>query len=56
VVFAVGSVWSPKRFCSSGCRRALRNVLDREARYRQRRRDRDRFARQRSRPASTRPP
>ena len=36
--FAVAWALSPQRFCSSGCRRALRNVLDREARYRQRRR------------------
>ena len=54
--FAVAWALSPQRFCSSGCRRALRNVLDREARYRQRRRDGDRPLQRRSRPASMRPP
>jgi hypothetical protein len=56
VVFAVRSALSPQRFCSCGCQRALRNVLDREARYRQRRRDGYRPVRRRSRPASTGPP
>jgi len=36
--FAVNGEWSARRFCSSLCRRALRRVLDREARYRRRRR------------------
>jgi hypothetical protein len=36
--FAVSSDWSPQRFCCGLCRQALRRVLDREARYRQRRR------------------
>ena len=54
--FAVAWALSPQRFCSSGCRQALRNVLDREARYRQRRRDGDRPLQRRSRPASMRPP
>ena len=36
--FAVGHEHSPQRFCSVACRLALRRVLDREARYRQRRR------------------
>jgi len=36
--FAVNAEWSTRRFCSSLCRRALRRVLDREARYRRRRR------------------
>jgi hypothetical protein len=55
-VFAVASVWSPRRFCSSACRRALRNVLDREARYRRRRRQGFRPRRRRSRPSPPRPP
>lgn len=55
-VFPVRSAFSPKRFCSSGCRRAFRNVLDREARYRHRGRNGDRPRRQRSRPAPSRPP
>ena len=33
-VFHVASAHSPQRFCCALCRRALRNVLDREARYR----------------------
>lgn len=37
-VFAVAAVWLARRFCTCECRRALRNVLDREARYRRRRR------------------
>jgi len=56
VWFAVASAWSPQRFCSSGCRRALRNVLDREARYRRRRREGYRPPRRRSQPAPPRPP
>lgn len=55
-LFAVPSPLSPQRFCSCGCRRALRNVLDREARYRKRRRGGYRPRRRRSRPASERPP
>ena len=38
VVFAVPPEGSCRRFCSVACRRELRRVLDREARYRQRRR------------------
>lgn len=55
-VFPVRSPLSPQRFCSCDCRRALRNVLDREARYRQRRRQGYHPPRRRSRPASERPP
>jgi len=55
-VFVVRSGYSLQRFCSCGCRRALRNVLEREFRYRQRRRNGDRPRRQRSRPAPSRPP
>ena len=56
VVFAFASAWSPQRFCSCGCRRALRNVLDREERYRRRRREGYRPPRRRARPTSARPP
>jgi hypothetical protein len=38
VVFHVQHEYSSQRFCSVTCRLALRRVLDREARYRQRRR------------------
>jgi len=38
VVFHVQHEHSSQRFCSVACRLALRRVLDREARYRQRRR------------------
>lgn len=38
VLFAVSSVYQPRQFCCSLCRRALRCVLDREARRRRRRR------------------
>ena len=38
VVFLVEHEHSCRRFCSVACRLALRRVLDREARYRQRRR------------------
>lgn len=55
-VFAVHSAFSPQRFCSCGCRRALRNVLDREERYRRRRRDGYRLPRRHARPTSARPP
>lgn len=48
-VFVVRSDDSAKRFCSCLCRRALRNVLDREARYRRRRRRELRPRRHRSR-------
>ena len=56
VVFGVGSALSPQRFCSCDCRRALRNVLDREARYRRRRRAGYRPRRRQSRPVPSRPP
>jgi hypothetical protein len=49
-VFLVASELSGQRFCSSLCRRALRNVLDREARYRRRRRRGVRPRRRRARP------
>jgi hypothetical protein len=48
--FTVLSEWSPQRFCCSLCRRALRRVLDREARYRQRRRTGVRPTRRSARP------
>ena len=38
VLFPVGDPGDPRRFCCALCRRALRRVLDREARFRQRRR------------------
>ena len=38
VEFAVPIAGSSRRFCSVACRLALRRVLDRESRYRQRRR------------------
>jgi hypothetical protein len=38
VVFGVRHEHSSRRFCSVACRLALRRVLDRESRYRQRRR------------------
>jgi hypothetical protein len=38
VLFAAGFVYNPRRFCSPQCRKALRCVLQREARWRQRRR------------------
>ena len=38
VLFAAGSPGNPRRFCCPLCRRALRRVLDREARWRRRRR------------------
>ena len=47
--FMVRSDDSAKRFCCLLCRRALRNVLDREARYRRRRRKGYRVHRRRSR-------
>lgn len=37
-VFVSTAAWAQRCFCSSLCRLALRRVLDREARYRQRRR------------------
>jgi hypothetical protein len=52
----VATALSPQRFCSGHCRRALRNVLDREARYRRRRRAGYRPRPRRSQPASARPP
>jgi len=50
VLFWVKQDQSSQRFCSVMCRIALRRVLDREARYRQRRR---RWRRQRVRPPDT---
>ena len=47
--FVVDSEYASQRFCCSLCRRALRNVLDREARYRRRRRKGYRVRRRRSR-------
>jgi hypothetical protein len=38
VLFGVPAEWSPRRFCCSLCHKALRRVLDREARYQRRRR------------------
>ena len=38
VLFPPGPALQPRRFCCSSCRKALRCVLDREARRRQRRR------------------
>jgi hypothetical protein len=38
VLWPTGSPWNPRRFCCALCRRALRRVLDREARWRCRRR------------------
>ncbi len=51
VTFWVNPARSFQRFCSLACRLALRRVLDREARYRQRRRrwQRERKARRRPR-------
>src|SRR5207302_10095461 len=50
--FAVAFDYSAQRFCCSLCRLALRRVLDREARYRQRRR----HGLRRPRPARPPPP
>ena len=52
VTFWVNPARSCQRFCSLACRLALRRVLDREARYRQRRRRwrRERLTRYRQRP------
>jgi hypothetical protein len=38
VLFPLGSPFQPRRFCCPLCRRALRRVLDREFRWRRRRR------------------
>jgi len=38
VLFGVPGEWSPRRFCCDLCHKALRRVLDREARYQRRRR------------------
>lgn len=38
VLFPLGAPANPRRFCCPLCRRALRRVLDREARWRRRRR------------------
>lgn len=53
VIFAAAVGDLARRFCTSECRRALRHVLDREARYRQRRRA---GFRPRRRSAQARPP
>lgn len=52
VTFWVSEPLASRRFCSPACRLALRRVLDREARYCQRRRRwrRERLRRRRSRP------
>jgi len=52
VTFWVNPARSCRRFCSLACRLALRRVLDREDRYRQRRRRwrRERMTRRRQRP------
>jgi hypothetical protein len=52
IMFWVNPARSGRRFCSLACRLALRRVLDREARYRQRRRrwQRERMTRRRQRP------
>ena len=47
VMFLVTVAFLCRRFCSLACRLALRRVLDREARYRQRRRRWRRERRQR---------
>jgi hypothetical protein len=54
--FVVASASSPQRFCSCWCRRALRTVLDREARWRYRRRAGYRPRRRRARPPPAVPP
>jgi hypothetical protein len=38
VLFPLGSAYNPRRFCCPLCRQALRCVLDRESRWRRRRR------------------
>jgi hypothetical protein len=38
VLFAAGTLYNPRRFCCALCRKALRRVLQRETRYRDRRR------------------
>jgi hypothetical protein len=48
--FIIRPGYSPKRFCCSLCRRALRNVLDREAQYRRRRRKGSRLRCRNARP------
>jgi hypothetical protein len=54
VLFAVWHAYWPRRFCSLACCLALRRVLDREARYRARRRRTGRPPlRRRPRPADT---
>ena len=53
-LFSVAHDHSPKRFCSVACRLALRRVLDREARYRaRRRRSRNERMTKRARPPDT---
>jgi hypothetical protein len=50
VLFPAGSEYNPRRFCCVMCRKALRCVLDREARYQRRRRRGLRQVGQRRRP------
>jgi hypothetical protein len=50
VLFPLSNSWTPRRFCCVLCRRALRCVLDREARRRRRRRRGLRRPGRRSRP------
>jgi hypothetical protein len=50
VLFGVPGEWSPRRFCCDLCHKALRRVLDREARYQRRRRAGVRPRCRRSRP------
>jgi len=40
VLFPAGTLYNPRRFCCALCRRALRRVLQREARWRKRRNNR----------------
>lgn len=47
-LFAGGTLYQPRRFCSPVCRQALHRVVQREARYRERRRDGLRGPRRRS--------
>jgi hypothetical protein len=54
-LFVVSPARSPQRYCCGLCRQALRRVLDREERYRCRRRGGFRPPRRRSRPARSPP-
>lgn len=47
-LFPAGTLYNPRRFCSPLCRQALHRVLQRESRYRQRRRNGGRPPRRRS--------